>query len=98
MTMSFEGSKHSQEISSAVIEQMNFSKWVHPKTGDVRVYVHGLGRNVYVVDAGIDNERSAGLPQVVVNTRGPANLATDIDAFADVIAEFVKQRCPSDLD
>jgi len=97
MTMSFEGNQHSQEISNAVIEQMSLSKWVHPRTGDVRVYVHGLGASVYVVDAGIADDCAAGLPQVVVNTKGPSNPATDVDAFAAAIAEFVKQNCPSDL-
>lgn len=78
---------------------MKFCKWVHPKTGAVRIYINGsfgFGIKVYVVDGGTTGHYGAGFPEVVIRSNSMIGQST-VDQINDMIDEHVKQAVPSDV-
>ena len=77
---------------------MKFSKWQHPKTGAVRVYINedfGYGVKVYAVDGGATGHYEAGFPEVVVRSNDLIG-QSKVDRIMDTIDEYVKTARPSD--
>jgi len=79
---------------------MKFCKWVHPKTGAVRVYVNGVDSrvSVFVVNGGASGKYPDGFPEIVVKGKDGVWLnQSDIDSIMDEIDEHVKVARPPEV-